>query len=473
MPDDRPGQPLSARSAALASAAGLEGAPVTAPDDPRAVPVARPSLRGNTIARLSSEMVILVATLVTATLTARYLGPAGKGYYSSLMLLAGVVVLMFNAGLGEAAIVLSGRGRFTLDAAAAATLGAVLGLALVAGAALVGVASAVLPAETDNARLAIAFTAALVALNVVYTTTLSLLLARERVVAVGVLGIATAVLGTAGVWLLLAVADFGIAGAILGSTIAVAVVIGACVVSLPGPAISPPPRRVPGYLRAAIRYGVPLQLSNMLVLMTGRLDLLIVYHLQDPSAAGRYSIALTVGTLVASASMALSFAAFPRLANVGEAQARALTRQVVRTGIAAAVLSAIVLAAITPVAVPLAFGDDFADAVGPTLVLIPAGVLWSAQWLLARAAAARGVPRPLFTSFAVSFVCMVGLDLVLVGPHGEMGAACASLIASGVGMSIAAAHYLRRGWTARELLPGPGEFASIARAARAAAGGSP
>jgi O-antigen/teichoic acid export membrane protein len=427
---------------------------------------APPSLRGNSVVRLVSETIALAATLVTATLTARYLGPAGKGYYSSLMLLGGMFVLAANAGLAEAAIVVSGRGRFALRDAAGATMTAVLVLAVAGCAASIGLAQLVLPGHAHREDVAIVLTGALVAVNALYTTVLALFLSRERVAMVGALSVANAVLSTAAVWALLVASDLGVEGAVLGSVLGAGAAMVVGYVVLPRTGISPRPRLVPGYLRAALRYGLPLQLANVLVLMTGRLDLILVYHIRDAATAGRYSIALTIGTLVSSAAMALSFASFPRLATLPEAESRRLAGNVVRTGTAAAVVFAAVLAALTPVAVPLAFGSPFRSAIAPTLVLIPAGVLWSVQWLLSRAAAAQGAPRLLFVSFALSFVAMVALDLVLIDPWGSTGAAIASLLASGLGCGIAVRHYLTRGWSPADLLPGRDEFRAVAQVAR-------
>ena len=88
------------------------------------------------------------------------------------------------------------------------------------------------------------------------------------------------------------------------------------------------------------------------------------------------------------------------------------------------------------------------------LLLIPAGVLWSGQWLLCRAAAARGEPRTLLISFAVSFTIMVVGDFLLIEPFGGVGAGLASFVASGVGLLLAVDHYRRRDWDGGAFLPG-------------------
>jgi hypothetical protein len=89
----------------------------------------------------------------------------------------------------------------------------------------------------------------------------------------------------------------------------------------------------------------------------------------------------------------------------------------------------------------------------PTLILIPAGILWSGQWILCRSAASRQVPRSLVVSFASSFVVMVLLDLVLIARHGAPGAAAASLMSSATGFAIAVRYYLQSGCGWRPLVP--------------------
>ncbi len=99
-------------------------------------------------------------------------------------------------------------------------------------------------------------------------------------------------------------------------------------------------------------------------------------------------------------------------------------------------------------------------------MLIPGGILWSAQWLLCRAAAARGAPNALLVSFAVSFTVMTVIDLALIGRFGAVGAAVASLVAPGVGLLVAWRYHRASGQDWRELVPRPGDFRSFAGAVR-------
>ena len=224
--------------------------------------------------------------------------------------------------------------------------------------------------------------------------------------------------------------------------------------SLVGEGISFRPAWNWSYLRDAARLGGAVQLSNLLVQMTGRLDLLFVYRIAGSAAAGLYSVSLTLGMLVGSVPMAIAFASFPRLARMEvEEDAQHLVASLFRSGVAASAVVALGLGLASPLVLPLVFGDEYRDAVAPTLLLVPAGVLWSGQWILCRSAMARGEPRPLAVSFTASFVVMVALDLALISSHGILGAASASFSSSAVGFIIAVAYYIAARGDWRPLVP--------------------
>ena len=432
------------------------------PDPAGPVPdPALPSLRRNSLARLVADLLGIGFALVAATVAARLLGPAGKGYYSSLLLLGGVTIQVFGAGLGEAAIVLAGRGRVSLNEAASATVWAILPLGLAGGALFWAVSTALLESTDPERGVAVALGSLLVVLNTAYTTVVSFLVARERVAAVAALSVASTGSATFALWLLLGVRGGGVGTAVLAAVLGAVVGLGGTVALLLRASVSLRPRLSRAYLRLAVRLGVALQVSNLLVLLTARLDLLLVYRLSGATEAGAYSVALTVGALVGSVPIAVSYATFPRLAAVDEEQGRALTRQVVRVGLAAAITAGAALALVSPFVIPVAFGSEYSPAIVPTLILVPAGVLWSGQWLLCRAAAARGFPRPLLVSFGVSFLAMLALDLVLIGPFGGEGAAAAAAVAPAVGLLVALGYYRKLGEDMRGFLPRPADFVAF------------
>lgn len=421
----------------------------------------RPSFRGNSLARFAADVYGLLTSLIAATITARVLGPGARGFYATLVLLIVLFVQVFNAGLGEAAVVLAGKGRFALKTASQATTAAILPMSLGSALVFLAAATSILHPDSPNHRLAIVLASVAVFLNVLSTTIVWFLVAEERIPVVAALTAAGLTVSTLTLWLLMAHFRFNAAGAVLGTLSGLVVSTTGTLAFLRRAALPLAPRWNWDYLKAALKFGTAVQLSNILVQMTARLDLVLVYRLAGSTEAGNYSIALTVGALVTLAPMAFAFVSFPRLAHLKEFEARSFTTRLTRIGLASAFLSAVILAAATPLIIPILFGTEYTAAIGPTLVLIASGIFWSGQWLLARAAAAQGHTAPLFVSFSLSFVMMVILDIVLIPHWGMRGAAFAALVSSVVGLGVVARYYALSSWPLSGFLPRFSDAASM------------
>lgn len=400
-------------------------------------------MRRDTLARLASDAFVLFASLLTATLTAHALGPAGKGFYASLTLLVTLFVVIFEAGIGDALVVLVGLGRTRIQEAARATMTATLGLAVLGTVLFLAVGALLLDPGRGADRLALTIGGVMVGIGVCYSTLVSFLLAAQRVVVVAAVAAIGSAVTAATMGLVAAFGELHIEGAVLASLCGAAIAMAATVFKVQAAGVGIRPGRAPGYLPGAFRLGVGFQIPSLLVIAAARLDLLLVFELEGAAAAGRYSVALSVGALVALIPTAVAFAAFPRVSTLGDAEGRAFSGRVVRAGMAGAVGTALALAAVTPVALPWAFGQSFGPAVGPALILLAGGTLFSGQLLLARLASARGAPQMLVASFTASFVVMIALDLALIPAHGETGAAVAALASSCAGLGVALALHRR------------------------------
>lgn len=400
-------------------------------------------MRRDSVARLGADGFALAAALVTATLTARGLGPAGKGYYSSVTLLATLFVVAFEVGIGDAMVVLVGLGKATLRRAAQATMRATIYLAAVGTVAFAGVAALLFAPVSSGDVLVFALGGALVAIGVFYSTLVSFLLAIQRVAAVAAASAIGSAVTVAAMALLAAAFELDVQGALAASVCGVAVAAAVTLHKARSAGIPVRPGSPRGYLGEAFRMGLGFQVPSLLTVAAARLDLLLVFKLSGAAAAGRYSVALTVGALVVLIPTAVAYAAFPRISKMDDAQARVFVSRVLRSGMLGALATAAVLAAVAPVALPWVFGEGFRGAVTPTLMLLLAGLPWSAQWLLARSASARGATGMLVASFSVGVAVMLGLDVILIPAHDEAGAAAAAIASSCAGLAVAVAMHLR------------------------------
>ena len=401
------------------------------------------SLSLNSVARSLSDGAGLVFGLLAGVVTARWLGPAGKGLFSSLTFIAGLVMQACSIGLGDAAAVMVGQRRATIQRALSATLVAGIAAAFVGAFLLWGLAAVAFRQDWEEAR-----TAALIAclgLPVSLTGYLLtfVLTAQERIVASSAAMATTSGVTTLALFVFTVLLELSVPGAILSTVVGAAGGLVFAALALWRSGLSLRPRWNWGYLRPALRFGISVEASYLVTVMFLRVDLLLVYALAGQAPAGQYSVALTVGGLVALFPIAISSATFPRLARLEDTEANELTAQVFRFGIAAGILAAIGLAVTTPIFVPLLFGRDFIPAVIPSLILVGGGLLWSSEWLLCRAWAARGRPGLLVWSFGLTLVTMCGVDYLLIPPFGIAGAAFGSVLAPAVGLVVCLVTYAR------------------------------
>ena len=381
--------------------------------------------------------------VAAGVITARSLGPDGKGLFSSVTFLAGLVMQVVSVGLGDASIVLIGQRKATIQKAVSATLAAGL-CASVIGMGLYWVV-ALLAFRQDWADVRSAALIAALGIPVLLLTYLLgfLLTAQERIVAASVVNGVISTFTTLGVALLVALVPLSVAGGTLGTVLGPAAGLLLAAVLLSRRGLSLAPRWDGAYLRAAVRFGIPVEASYVLTIMFLRVDLLFTYVLAGAGPAGHYSVALTISSMVGLLPIAISYASFPRLAYLDRQSAMALTAQTCRTALAATVTAAAVVLLLVPVAIPLLFGSDFRPAIVPTMVLVPGSVAASITWLLCRAEAARGRPALLVTAFGVGLFVMCGFDFAFIPWLGINGGAFAGVLGPAASLAVCAVSYQR------------------------------
>jgi O-antigen/teichoic acid export membrane protein len=447
----------------------------TAPTDaPDVAPRPRGgTLLGGSVMRFVADGSGMLLGTITSIVTARVLGPAGKGTLAALTFVTVLVIQCCTLGLGDAAVVRIGQAKATAQQALSASLVAVC-LAALAGAGIVLLYSvAQLPVGDPLIREAVAVACLTVVVATVGQLLVAMVYARQRVVAVSVLTIAMSAAGTVAAVVLVAVFDLGVFGGALAGLLAAAVGFAAAWTMLARERLTLRPRASSAYLRPALSFGVRTQLANVLAYSSARVDLLFVYALASEHEAGLYSVALTLGTVTGFVAIALSYASFPRMAGMSDREALDLTAAMARLAVLLGVALAVGLAAVLSTLIAVLLGTAYAGALAPSIILLAANVLWGLQWLLSRALAARGDPDLLVRSFAVNLVAMLAADAVLIPIAGAVGAAIGALVGPAAGVAVCVRAYRARGVSAAGFVPRRGDLATLrdiaARIGRAAA----
>lgn len=390
--------------------------------------------------KLISDTSTMVLGIVASVVTARALGPAGRGTFAVLLLLISIFTAAGSLGLNDALVVLRGR----LDVASSKLLAGVLPVGLIAGliASLLLVAVATLQfGMGGDPSVAILLAASSVPPTVLHLITTGALNANHETIRTSRLMLFHSILLTASLVTGLTVLGANLTSAFLAvlfaSTVTLAMTIRAAIRSR----LWSRPRFDPRLSAAAVRYGFLAMTGSLLIQSTARADLVVVLHLLGNAATGQYSIALTVGGIVGGVAVAISFAAFPVLATARDEKMWELTTMMCRGAILLASLLATLVAITAPVLIPVVFGGAYRPSVAPALLMLIVGVLSTPQWILARARAAEGRPSRLLISYSLSTACMLGSDFILIPRLGLAGGAVAAILGVLVGLSYAVVEF--------------------------------
>ena len=409
-------------------------------------------LRGS-LMRFASDGSGVVLGMVSTIVTARVLGPAGRGTLAALTFVTLLVAQCSTLGLGDAAVVWIGQAKASVQEALSSSLLAVIVASL--GGVVVVFAYSILQLPLDSVGIdaAVAVGCMTVVVTAVGQLLLFVVYATQRVVAVSVLTMAMSTTAAVAILFFCAVLDLGVLGGALAGLMSAAIGLGAAAVILLRARLRLRPRGGEGYLGPALKYGISTQFANVLAYSSARLDLLFVYALASQREAGIYSVALTLGTITGFVAVGLSFASFPRMAAMTDRQALELTAEMTRIGVILGVVLAAALAAALSTMIGVLLGRDYGDVLTPGIVLLVANVLWGGQWLLSRALASRGDPRLLVRSFLLNLVVMAVVDAVLIPSAGAVGAAVGSLVAAIAGLLLCLKAYHRRGVAPSAFVP--------------------
>jgi O-antigen/teichoic acid export membrane protein len=396
------------------------------------------SLTRGTVARFGAEVLGVGLGFLTGLVTARSLGPDGKGVLSTLGYLSVLAAAAAALGLGEAGVTAVAQGRRTLEEVVSATIGALLASSGIAAVAFVVVAVLQFVDLYHDLTLVLLLTALAVPMIAVAGVLSVFIDAKRQFVVSAVIRVVMATVTAVGTVALVLGGRWDLDGAVIAAVAGWG--SGALLAALALRRFGLPlrPRWDPRYLRWAVRLGVPVQVSYLLMTLGARVDLLLVNGIAGTIPAGRYSVSLTIGALVTYGPFVLALVAYPHLADLPEDELGPFVARLSRLAVLSSFVAAIGMALGLPVLLPLVFGKAYGGSTAPAILLAAAGVLWSVQWVLCRARAARGDGRLLLRSYLLSLVVMVAFDVVLIPWLDLVGAGLASVFggAAGAGMSL-------------------------------------
>lgn len=415
------------------------------------------SIAKNSFARLVSDVVFLGLGFASGVITARWLGPGGKGAYAALISLLTVFGSISTLGLGDALVIIVGRREASMGRAMGAFLPPVFLASVLGGFGLKLIAELQLSDRGPTLGQSVLVASLAVPTVALLKMGSAALNSKEQIVSLSLIrGLAQAI-GLLAMIAFVIVVPLHVTGGVFAQALASLFGAAAVFVWLRRQGLV----RLawePALLRRALALGLVIEVAHTMLAMASRIDVLFVYSLGGRAEAGQYSVALTTAQLVAFTSIAISYATFPRLAKLASEDSLPLIAQASRLGLATSLISGLFLLVVIPVGIPLAFGDKYAPAVSPALILLAGSALWAEQSLLVRGRTARGRARLELAAYGLTLCVMLLLDFILIPLWGIVGAALASVIAPAAGLAFCALSYRsearRAGLKVTDFVPG-------------------
>jgi len=388
---------------------------------------------------LASRIAIVLLGFLLSALTARFLGPEGKGAYAVLTLMPMLVAQVFSLGLTNANIFLIGQARAELGPAAENALA----FSLVSGAAVIGLYwllrpwvdallfKGIAPPLTALAAWTFPFYILFLIFNY-------LALADDDIPGFNLPNLGRQVLLLFGFLLLAWAQRLEVTNAMRWwSAVNVLVALQTCWLVF---------RRArfglgwhPKLFRETLRYGLKTHLGIVLYLLSWRLDFILCNSLLDAAAVGYYSTAAAVAEMLWFVPQTLAVVLLPQASRLSALQARQLTSRVCRFTIWLSLLAALLLGLLARPLVTLIFGPAFVPAVPALWLLLPGVVMYAISNLLTSHLVGRGHPWENNYALALAFVSNLGINLYAIPRFGILGAA----LASSLSYSLATIYLLR------------------------------
>jgi O-antigen/teichoic acid export membrane protein len=384
------------------------------------------------------NLLILALGLVTSVTSARSLGPEGRGIFSIAWAVSGFSIVLLGLGLSQAFAYFVSKDSHSAGEAWKLTVYSGVGLgvpvALVGAIAvdltvadrtqahavmlgLVALPFAIISADAtgmlQGLRLASAFNLS----RLITPVAFALLLIVWALTRPGsaVEAIAIYVLATA-----------------LGMAVSIVLVrdhIGG---------FRPPERK---FVEAALRYGLLVNIGATAYVANRYLLLIALGFVATAADVGLFAVAMGYALPVSLVATAVALHTMPEIAATTDPDAQArLGRRRIAVALKTTALAGAAAMVAAPFLIPLAFGDEFSEAVGIAVILVGAQAVFAIAFVLEETS--RGLGKPSFPALAegAGLVGTVVATVLIVPETGLTGAAVAALV---VNCAVAAVVYWR------------------------------
>jgi O-antigen/teichoic acid export membrane protein len=182
-------------------------------------------------------------------------------------------------------------------------------------------------------------------------------------------------------------------------------------------------------LADSLRFGMKEHIGNIAQRLNLRFDMLFITALWGPAYVGFYTVSVAIAELVWYIPDSIGIVLFPKISSVTKEDAGRFTPFVCRNGLFIAVICSILLAAVCKPAVRIMYGVEFLPSVTPLLLLLPGVIFLTVGKILTKYTS--GIGKPEYNTYAsLAALVVTAISLALLVPrYNIIGAAISTSIA--------------------------------------------
>jgi O-antigen/teichoic acid export membrane protein len=182
-------------------------------------------------------------------------------------------------------------------------------------------------------------------------------------------------------------------------------------------------------MKQLLRFGIKSHLGTLLELLNYRADYLLVNLYAGSGSVGLYSCSVNMAETAWKLPEAAAIVLLPNVARMPLPQAHELTQRICRMVLFLVFVFCVFLVIFRKTIILILFGKAFLPSAEPLLVLLPGFIAFALWKILAYGLLAQGYPQKYSLTSGLAFFIMIILDFVFIPQKGIAGAAWASTIA--------------------------------------------
>ncbi len=401
-----------------------------------------PSFARNSATTFLTGVFALGVGALQVGITARILGPVGKGELTAALLLPMLFTMLAPLGIDWASLYHLGKKTFPREVLIRTVLAALLILGGIGVAACLGASyflrdrlfGGVSPAAVGVAVFTIPTQLAWLFLGGFYR-------GEMRIGEANLLDVGRSTLRFLLIVTALVVLRWNVLGVVLAQVVAETLMIGLAFRHLGG--VQPRPLFRWDVFRKLLAFGIQIYGCSIFLYLNYRVDLFLVRSKLDLYQTGLYSTAVTLAEILWMVPNSLGTVLFPSVARSSGEGREALTLAICRSSFWMMAILCGILAVGRNLVLKIIFGERFVEA-GPALLgLLPGILAMSLQFILGTALSGRGRPLPVTLGAAIGFVANVLLNLAWIPRYGILGASLASSVSYTLVTLVVLIAYLR------------------------------